>query len=871
MQALYILLCLLLNMLFPSLTHAYSEDSYHEYAPPETEYVNPTEQTAPQTEHNSISQNLLSQLDSLIQESQLKWKSLEDRYQNLNSEIENLQTEDYDNKNQATHNQNTENDSTPYNTYSKPWRILQKLDSQNLDDISLSPVFQKILTQKNKHKKSGLSQIQNETLKNFENTLNTYYLDRETESEKISVLRSQLFIGSSELRSKTIANLINSKEATLLGISQSYPQDLILEFFSIPFRWISLFKSRFQSYKAEFQKGFKGILFISFDILIFIFIIYLGFLFFRKFSHISTWLNNKRASYQRKAYRDPKSRKKALWINRLSPHIPWVSFGVYFYIVQELIKQSHAKELSLLFPYLIFYACYRIVRILVNQILSGQLFRRNLQNVDAKKIKWTAHFISGFFFLTTLLLYTLQTAAGKGLLYFWASKLLSFMFIVTLLWMGFRWRQELKQSLLSIFPPNTHPIINRLLSGFLAWIFCFPALGIVSFHFLFSKCFGWLEQFEWFKKISAEIFRKKIEGLQKEDPTQTPKNQALPKEYTKLFTNSDSLEKPYDKFSQQQKEIFSSIKDHVKSWSNSNSDDHVIALKGERGIGKTHLLKKLLSTENENLDCIYHSIRTRIDTVEDLEQELTSHDILSLAESSKKKIILLDNAENLFLSKVGGFNVLQSMIQKIEESGNQFFWVLSFHNNSWEFLQSVYKNTEHFHHVYNLKHWSEEELKSYILHSHQLSEYTLSFDHSLYPSGHKKNPETNLFVENKYFRILWEESNGNPKVAIPVWLSSLKYKGSKKVAAGLPRDRVEIIQGLPDDFYFVLSNIERHKILTMEEILISTDLNKDLIRNALKVCTEKNYLEKKGAYYSVSPLWQHSVTSTLKRKNFIYG
>lgn len=104
-----------------------------------------------------------------------------------------------------------------------------------------------------------------------------------------------------------------------------------------------------------------------------------------------------------------------------------------------------------------------------------------------------------------------------------------------------------------------------------------------------------------------------------------------------------------------------------------------------------------------------------------------------------------------------------------------------------------------------------------------------------------------------------------------IWLESIERMNEKTILAYIPHEIDEKIEALPNDYYFILANIVRHESITLQNIIESTCLSEDIIRNSLRICIDLELVEKNHNSYSLSLLKQHVVYTTLKRMNFIYG
>jgi hypothetical protein len=265
---------------------------------------------------------------------------------------------------------------------------------------------------------------------------------------------------------------------------------------------------------------------------------------------------------------------------------------------------------------------------------------------------------------------------------------------------------------------------------------------------------------------------------------------------------------------------------------------------------------------------ISYSISERYSQAEQLQQMS-----LELKARTEKTIVFIDDIERLFISKRGGFKHFQDFLKITQEDSlGHVFWCLCINNYSWDFLESVLNKNRYFNCILKIERWREEDIQSSLLKKNANTGYSLDYDKVLFDNGKTIVDGDTEDIEARYFRILWEEALGNPSVAQEIWLSSVFFMKQGVVKALIPQESSNSVMGLPDDFYFVLAAIVRHESLTIREILESTDLSEDIVRNAVKKCIETGYLIKTNQFkVRIAPLFQHAVYSTLRRMNFIYG
>ena len=589
-------------------------------------------------------------------------------------------------------------------------------------------------------------------------------------------------------------------------------------------------------------------------------------IFKKTYQSYSGYLKKIRFDHIRQSYRSKKSLFIAKWVGRFIPLLPWLFFLLFLNVARYLIKDGYLKEVIILIPYFSYYSIYRIFRLVVKQLIASSSYYDDKSfHLDRIKLDWTSRFLGSIFLTGLILLHSFGSAGGKGLLYLWIEFSFKYLFIFILFYVAYRWHKEIREIAKRIFTGRTATIIDSLFNGIGKVLFSFPVFLVEMVYHFFFWIYSFLERFDVVRAISAQYFRKKVEANSEKESVQRSAKE-LPQEYLESFYSEDSTEVIEQK---SQRLIMKSIEEHVNAWKLDQSDEHISLISGEKGAGKTFLLKSLeTKLQADDVRVLFFILKDRFSQKEQLNEIMSE-----IKNYTGKTIVLIDGLQYLFLSKRKGFDHFKEFLQLTQKEEYQdIFWCLGINNYSWEFLEAVLKKSRYFNFIYKLGRWREEDIQKLILSKHQKTNFELDYDQVLMNPNRSSDDVSEVDTEARYFRILWEEAMGNPSVAIKVWLSSLERNGQGSMRALIPIERSDDLSLLPDAFHFVLATIVRHESMTIEEIIQSTDLSNDIVRNAVKSCLEKEYLvRRRGKKVGVSILAQHEVYSSLRRMNFIYG
>lgn len=692
--------------------------------------------------------------------------------------------------------------------------------------------------------------------------------------------QSKLLLQSGKHRAN-LFNLVLEQNSNFIKYDEFYLEDLIRELKLIPYRPIMFFYSKLLSYKNLIQSGISGIITVASQIFFIIFsisILVVGAYFLKRITKTLEEIKNTFVGY---SFQNQKYKKLSIIVIKTSPYFPWIALIVIFSSVFTFVEHSDLAEISLILPYFIYYFLYRIFAILTVSIFQKLLhvsFYSNNQSNLKRKIDSTSKILSLYFLLSLSFLHLTKTLVRKAMAYDLVFNIFSIILLMLLIYLAKKWSDEIFKKFnddfliksyqnLASFLIKKSPLFSSLL---LVLIICKTVLRIILSYF--SKN-------DFVKKILAHIYRKKLETAAKKSE-ELQLDIEIPKSYLNNFKSHIK-----DEFIIIKSHPYEKIKETVKCWFNGINKENSLIIYGESGIGKTSLLNKIESdfSNNESSDLkIFRinfdqkvtkkselcSVISKVLEIENCEETI----IKTLENFSKKTLIILDRCEDLFLSTKGGFEAFKLFSNLVNVSSQNIFWFASFHRYSWNYLSNATDCSNYFRYQFKLPRWNDSAIKELILKKHKISGLTLTYD-SLIFAMHSQDSQKQLEdVERKFFQMLWSQSSGNPNTAIYLWISALRIVNNKTLKITLPKAvKFSNLIKLSDEQLFIYAGIAKHRRLSIEEIIIITDLEKGVALNAIRIGVEKFYLEK-GEYnrYCLSGQWQVLISNLLINKNFIY-
>jgi len=694
----------------------------------------------------------------------------------------------------------------------------------------------------------------------------------------------RLLLIAGRLRAQLIRELVHRNDEIVFKLDNDYFSDLFREIRLIPYRPLVLLKSQLFEVKELLSSGILGILTLSQRLLLLLFFLLTPFIAYRLLRRGSHHLDRLRAWLIRSRHRNPRAAFLALWIKRLNPYLPWIMMLAATRLAATIVSGTDLEAVSTALPYFEYFFLYRIFRLIVEgSVLAITAYiprAEEEQNNVTQRIDKTAKFLGLSFLGSAYALHATQTVARTGLFYHLAWDLMFWVAPVLFAIAAYWWRHELGRVASDLLPEK----VGRKLDAWctspkLAVLASLPTAVILLTALAGKRLYREVSQFESAKRVSAQLFRRKLESAAKGRFVLDKEGKTLSDTYLSFF----ETEGPSDLALLVSPESvpMSEVMGSIERWKDGASEEHSIAIQGEKGIGKTSLLQQLeagLKDVEVFRFSIPHKIIDRKALFDQLgkafEVDFSSGEdsFLKWDGKSDKRVLLIDNGQNLFLAKRGGFAAFKAFISLLNAGTKNLFWCVTFNRYAWTYLNAVTGGSEYFRKVRALDAWSDTDIRALILKRHEKSTFGLEFDPIIFATESIRGAEGKKYLQDRFFELLWEQARGNPRTAIMLWLSALTPISEKKLRVGLPASSpVRPLAGLTDDELFVIAAIIRHENLTAEEARSVTSLPDSTVRHALRMGLERGFLERsvKGRL-RLRPLWQFPLTQQLVSKNFVY-
>ncbi|MEE9431224.1 MAG: hypothetical protein V3V16_09300, partial [Melioribacteraceae bacterium] len=301
--------------------------------------------------------------------------------------------------------------------------------------------------------------------------------------------------------------------------------------------------------------------------------------------------------------------------------------------------------------------------------------------------------------------------------------------------------------------------------------------------------------------------------------------ESLPFIYQRLFKNSPVNDKRF--FIGREIEL-EKIRKAYNHWESGKFAPTVIV--SEKGAGASSLTNIAQEEFEKSLDVIHIRLRSTIfnpkDFIDLLCENLNEKDIIDfddlidkLNTHPSKRVIIIENIEDLFLRVVNGFDVMKMFAQIISLTNNNVYWIATCNKYAWNYLSKVINIQDYFAFVIKFNKFTDKRINEIIMTRHNMSGYRLMFiptQDDLEDKQFQKLTEQNQqeFLLNKFFRELNNISQSNVALAQLFWLRSISE---------LTESEIQITSLHNIDFSF-LKNLNRQKVFSLAAILIHDGL-----------------------------------------------
>lgn len=310
------------------------------------------------------------------------------------------------------------------------------------------------------------------------------------------------------------------------------------------------------------------------------------------------------------------------------------------------------------------------------------------------------------------------------------------------------------------------------------------------------------------------------------------------------------------------------------------------AILGEKWGGLTTFLNYVIGNRNFKYPISRLGSKENIYTVEDLLEMLrvffqqdsfeNLRDVIQYLNNGAKRIVILEDLQNLYLRKVGGFEALKAVFQLVTNTNKNVFWVTTTTLYTWSYLSKTIHIDGFFSYIIRMQELRDQQIVDIIWKRNRISGFAIEFepeedrldDKRFRKLDSKIQQET---LRREFFSDLNAFAQSNVSLALIFWLLSTKKIDKKSITIGVfQKPDLNFLTALSMDKIYALHALILHdglKELQLSQVLHSSEITCKLTLLAL---LEDGILFKENDVYTVNPILYRSTISLLKAKNLIH-
>ncbi len=574
-----------------------------------------------------------------------------------------------------------------------------------------------------------------------------------------------------------------------------------------------------------------------------------------------------------------------LWFDRWLGHLATLTAELVMlaaaYVGFGLLAQlGEPPELEVAQALGISYAWYRLVLAAVHRFLTSAAATRNIKITSATSLRIlrSIRLVARFAYGVVAVLLLSEHLLGRGYLY---------TLVVEFSWLGSlpiayvllrHWREELAAVYRRGHPAGRFTaLLSRHHASPLGVALLLPAFVVVAGHTVASWLKDLLLGIVHIRRAVAYLFRRRLERQAKVVGHAAAQLEELPAPLREAFAEAPAPpELAVEHFpGRTETEV------RLRAFA-AGSGAVLTALFGQRGAGKTSWLAGLARGLPE-VEVRRFDVARRVVNPSEMCRMLSEAagvapaadvDALVLGlRAAPRRVVLLDRCQNLMLAAMDGLRGFEAFAQVAGRTAGHVAFVCAFSRYSWDHLRNVYRGPGPFQEVVELGPWDEARLGECIRRRMARAQVEAVYDDLVVDrmDGADITSEAMRTAE-RYLQLLWQFSDGNPRMALHFWLRSL-------VPAGAGRARVRLFQApsadaleaLTEPERYLLAALVRHENLTLEQSAACLSYPTHRCEAHLARLGASGYLEVADDTWRITTHWYLAVIRFLRRKHLLFS
>ncbi|MCV9385919.1 MarR family transcriptional regulator [Reichenbachiella ulvae] len=241
-----------------------------------------------------------------------------------------------------------------------------------------------------------------------------------------------------------------------------------------------------------------------------------------------------------------------------------------------------------------------------------------------------------------------------------------------------------------------------------------------------------------------------------------------------------------------------------------------------------------------------------------------------------KRIMILEDVQNAYLRKVGGFEALEALGSLIAATGHHIFWLSTSTIYSWDYLSKSIQFHEYFSYQIKLSDLKKEQIVNLIWKRNCISGFKITFEEDESLANDKKfqrlSPEEKqLKLSEDYFQELNSFAKSNVSMALLFWLLSTRDMDANEITIGkFEKPNLNFLKSLSNEKVYVLHALIMHDGLKINQLCLVMKQTKQQIAMILSALREDGIVLLTEEIFMINPVIYRGVINLLISKNLIH-
>ncbi len=310
-----------------------------------------------------------------------------------------------------------------------------------------------------------------------------------------------------------------------------------------------------------------------------------------------------------------------------------------------------------------------------------------------------------------------------------------------------------------------------------------------------------------------------------------------------------------------------------------------VLLTGEKWSGLTSLINFAIKDLKLPYTPLRYTFKENNADVEMLTQAFTEvlqndelTDVTSIIQhlnDGSKRVIILEDLQNLFLRVMYGQKALNALIEIITATQRNIFWVTSMSVYTFQYLERSIKMSAFFSYHIPLLAMKPENISQLIIKRNRISGFKIEFEASERDLNDKKfrklnESERQVYLKERFFKELNNFAKSNISMALMYWLlSTKKVSGHSIVIKNFQKPDLSFLSSLQSDRVFILQTLVMHDGLDEKQVAMVLSMDAQKVRFLLLEMLEDGILFVQNNIYMINPIVYRNTVMLLKGKNML--